>query len=149
MWFVSLETFGFILLLTELTIIFLFLIVITQFTTKLLQTKFYLPFYLTLSLLILCLQEFDTNITLNSSSYYSAMFLVITADYFFIYYFLIIYLDITAYVALILGLFSIYFILLFYQLKNLQQQKNKNIKSIYLLRKQNLVHQAIYFNYLR
>lgn len=84
-----------------------------------------------------------------SISYYAISFYIITADYFFIYYFLILYLDIVINIALILGLFSIYFILIYYYLKTLYTRNQKGKKSIYFLRKQNLIHQSFYQTYLR
>lgn len=151
-WHYSLETFGFILLLVELSLIFFFCIVATQYTFKNLAKpinfwKFALGTVCFLSYIELNLQpELIAN---QSIYYYSASFFIITADYFFIYYFLILYLDIIINIALILGLFSIYFILIYYYLKNINTTHNKNKKSIYFLRKQNLLHQSLYQTYLR
>lgn len=148
-WLCSLETFGFILILTELALIFLFFIVATQFTLKILTPSVKLTTTVLFFFTVMCLLDFETNLNFNSISYYNALFLIITADYFFIYYFLVIYLDIVIYTALILGLFSLYFIFLYYKLKNFYNNSKSKTKTIYSVRKQNLIHQAIYQNYLR
>lgn len=148
-WIISLEIIGFILILTELTLIFLFFIVMTQLTLQHIK-KPYLNYNLfILFILFVILIDSNTSVNINSINYYNAQFLIITADYFFIYYFLVIYLDIVIYIALLLGLFSIYFIFLYYQLQKLQNTAYKKSKTIYFIRKQNLLHQAIYQNYLR
>lgn len=151
-WYCALETFGFMLLLTELTLIFFFFIVSTQFIlTHLIKPVNILKITM-IALLTLLFTELnllpELNI-INSVSYYEATFLITTADYFLMYYFFILYLDIIINVALILGLFSIYFILIYYSLKELQATAVKNKKSIYFLRKQNLFHQSLYQTYLR
>lgn len=148
-WMCSLEIIGFILILTELALIFLFLIVATQFSLKIINSPIKINVFFVILMLLLCLLDFNIFTPTNSISYYNAIFLVITADYFFLYYFLVIYLDIVVYIALILGLFSLYFIFLYYKLKQLQNKTNKKLKTIYLVKKQNLLHQSIYQNYLR
>lgn len=148
-WLCSLEIIGFILILTELTLIFLFFIVMTQITNKI-STQFNIKHisFIILFLLMCCLNV-DSTLTLQAISYYNALFLVITADYFFLYYFLIIYLDIVIYIGLILGLFSIFFIFLYYHLKKIHNTAYTKHKTIYFIKKQNFLHQAIYSNYLR
>lgn len=152
-WLASLEIIGFILILTELTLTFLFFIVMTQINTQInnqITSKFYIYYNLFMFLVsLLVLLDFDLLNSINSISYYNASFLIVTADYFFIYYFLVIYLDVVIYIALILGLFSIYFIFLYYHLQKIQNSAYKQTKTIYFVRKQNLLHQAIYQNYLR
>lgn len=151
-WYCSLETFGFILILTELVLIFFFFIVSTQFVlTTLVKPINALKLTTFIVLILICTEiNISTGLTnLNSISYYEATFLIITADYFLMYYFFILYLDIVINIALLLGLFSIYFILLYYFLKELQTTAAKNKKSIYFLRKQNLFHQSLYQTYLR
>ena len=149
LWWATLETVGFILILTELTLLFFFLIVATQLTFKKIQNTKLSNNISILFVLLLFLLTSEHNFNVTSTSYYNSIYLITTADYFFLYYFLITYLDIVIYTALILGLFSIYFILLFYQLKQLLNNSKTKNKSIYFLRKQNLLHQALYQNYLR
>lgn len=130
--------------------IFLFFIVATQFTLKIITTAAKIKFNKFLFLLfIIFIFNIDSQTTISSINYYQAISLIITADYFFIYYFLNMFLDLTIIIALILGLFSIYFIILYYQIKFLYQKNKTKLKTIYLVRKQNMLHQAIYSNYLR
>lgn len=152
LWLLSLEVWGFILVLTELTLLFFFFILSTHVHLKHLKLYARSPYFI-LAMLFLMISFYSLDNTFNLLNspidYYKAMYLVITADYFFIYYFLAVYWNIILYTAIILGLFSLFFILIFYQSRNLYSMSKKKTKSIYFIRKQSTIHQAYYNTYLR
>ena len=68
---------------------------------------------------------------------------IVSDDFFIFFYFFFINLPASVYLlAFMLTLFSIFFILFYFSYKTINFNKNKKKKIIFLLRKQNLIHQS-------
>ena len=80
--------------------------------------------------------------TINYKNYYVHSNIIFN-DFFYIYNsFFEKYALLTLFTLVIITLYSIFFILLFYQIKNYNSHEQKKIKNIYFLRKQNILHQT-------
>lgn len=143
----SLENFVFLLLLSELLIILLFtLIYLTlQFNNNLYKKNYLLiSFYINVFIFIIFyFYNFDLSYSINYINIYLYKNLNISDDFFiFFYYFFLEYTQVTVLIAYLLTIFSIFFILFYFNIKLFNYKTNKNNKKIYLLRKQNLIHQG-------
>lgn len=134
-----------ILLITEFTVFLLFLMTYTQlysnfqFTTKKPLTSIYfLVFYLYI------IWGFNShNFTLSYVSYYNDLTAVIAADFFILYFVLFDKLPLVVlFIVLIIGLFSLFFILIYFNLKIIKYQHHIKLNTVYFLRKQRLVKQT-------
>lgn len=134
-----------ILLITEFTVFLLFLMTYTQlysnfqFTTKNSLTSIYfLVFY------ICIIWKFNSHhFILNYVSYYNDLTVVIAADFFILYFVLFDKLHLVVlFIILIIGLFSLFFILIYFNLKIIKYQHHTKLNTVYFLRKQSLVKQT-------
>jgi hypothetical protein len=142
-----------IFLLTELTIIVVFILVYTTIYTKLIiLTKNYKLNYLFINILILYIYSYNikTLTTFSYINYYSFLSIIVQNDFFFIYYFFFInYLFISFFLIVILSLFSLFFIILFFNLKKIKNKLKIDKKKIFFLKKQELIEQINFTNQLR
>lgn len=133
---------------SELTVILIFIVMFSQLYSynveKLKQNNLYLIIFL----FLVNFNYYEVNIILYKN-YYS-YYVVILNDFYYIYntYFEK-QIIITILVTLIITFYSIFFILFYFNLKkNIYSIKNIN-KNLYLLRKQNIVHQSNYNSKIR
>lgn len=134
-----------ILLITELTVFLLFLMTYTQLyhNYTFVSKKSYNFMYVGIFLLLLVWLIETPHSCLFYISYYNSLSTVVAADFFIIYYLLFDKLPlITTFLVLIIGLFSLFFILIYFNLKIIKAQHTKTLSSYHFLRKQNLVKQT-------
>lgn len=144
-----------VLLLIELTLLFVFLLIFNSLSfapiNKLLNKKKYYTLYISLNVIFLII--INNNITLYTINYYDYIAFksyIISSDFFiFFYFFYILYPVVVLFLAFLLGLFSIFFIFIFFSLKVKNLSRINNLKLLFILRKQNLIHQAAYNPYLK
>lgn len=138
----NLDGIALILLTAEFTIVLLFLMTYIQlysqftFLVKKLNKNYY--FSIIVLLLPLNLTPIITYI-----NYYKSLFHVISSDFYIIYHILFDKLPLLVIaVTMIISLFSLFFILLYFNLKLVKNTHNSKITQIYFLRKQNLIKQT-------
>ncbi len=89
------------------------------------------------------INNLSSNITLNYVSFYQSISHVVSSDFFILYYLLFDVLPlVTVIVTLVIGLFSLFFIALYFNLKIVKLMDHKELKNINFLRKQNLIKQT-------
>ena len=82
-------------------------------------------------------------------SFYKTVLHIVSSDFYILYYFLFEQVPvITVIVTLIISFFSLFFIVMYFNLKLVKNVSDKNLKSIYLLRKQLLTKQTTFSNKL-
>ncbi len=133
-----------VLLTTEFTIILLFLMTYIQlysnysFVSPTLNYK-----YLFILLVCVALPSDTINVFFFHTNYYQAINHVVSSDFFILYYFLFEKFPILVILmTLIISFFSLFFILVYYSMKAVKLDSQKNLKSLYFLRKQTLVKQT-------
>lgn len=133
-----------VLLTAEFTIVLLFLMTYVQlysnyqFVTKGISYKFLL--LLLLPLIIYYTPMYSFNFY---SNYYASINHVVASDFFILYYFLFDKLpSLVILMTLIISFFSLFFIVLYFNLKFTKNLKALGTKNIYFLRKQTLVKQT-------
>jgi hypothetical protein len=147
--FLYLDGYFFILIITEFTLILLFLVVYTQLYSSLTQPRNY-PYFYKFSFIFFILYNNSAELTFLYFSYFDYIYLLRSIDFFiFFYFFFIKFYLLTILVILIISFFSIYFILLYFFLKTLNIDFFKSIKTLKILRKQNISKQAIFTSKLR
>ena len=144
----SFEGFIFLLLLSELLIVLIFTLIYLTLQFKIVRTLnlSWLVWVCLLFFSILCLV---TSLGKQFNFTYENLFflqgLMVSDDFFiFFYFFFIKFPAITTITAFLLTIFSIFFILFYFSFKLITSAKVLLIKSLYLLRRQSLVHQACY-----
>lgn len=137
-------------LIAELLIVLLFLLLYLTLNFELIQTYYSKPYFIIYFFfgLIFYFLPLQTNFFVTFFQYinvYHQVFEIISGDFFlFFFFFFIIFPYFTILIGILLGFFSVFFILFYFNLKLYQQQqKNKN-KNYLFLRKQQLLHQANY-----
>ena len=145
----------FILVLTELTLILVFILLFFKLSIQL--TRIIISNYIILALLLI----FNISFLSYFWGEYSVAYLVyytyttfyvfiITSDFFIFFYVLFFMLPhITTVLGILLGLFSIFFILIFFILKIYFLKQKYFKKQLFLLRKQNVIHQSIQLTVLQ
>ena len=132
-----------ILLTAEFTILLLFFMTYTQLYS---QFNFFIQKSLNKkSIIVITLIPFITNTTTNLfyTNFYQSLSHVVTSDFFTIYYVLFEKLPLLIIITtLIISLFSLFFILIYFSLKAVKNEKTNRIKQLYFLRKQNLLKQT-------
>ena len=139
----------FILLLTELTLLLVFILLFFKLSFQAINITFSSYFFLALLLIfnISFLSYFWGEYSLLYFTYYTytTFYVFIIASDFFIFFYVLFFTlpHISTLLGVLLGLFSIFFILIFFMLKiySLRQKHFKN--QLLLLRKQNAIHQSI------
>lgn len=143
----SLEGFIFILLLAELLIVMLFsLIYLTLqfFTTKFSKNLNFLSLAIILIVYIYIGEATTFSIYfIDNINYYFNIQKIVSDDFFIFFYFFFVNIPVSIYLlGVTLTLFSIFFIMFYFSCKNFKLHTIKKKKTILLLRKQNLFHQA-------
>ncbi len=141
-----------LLLLTEFTVIFTFILTYsTIYTNKVYEFREVklttLTTILTITILLytLSLGTLDCYLYTN---YFSTIGVIINTDFFSLYYFFFINrILITFLLIIILSVFSFFFIILFFNLKNLKNNDKNKIKNF--LKKQEINNQITYQSHLR
>lgn len=83
------------------------------------------------------------------TNYYSAINHIVASDFFILYYFLFDKLPILVILmTLVISFFSLFFIIVYYNLKFAKNKEKQNSKNLYFLRKQILVKQTNFSNRL-
>lgn len=151
---------GFLINLDGMMLIFL----ITEFTVMLLFFMTYVQLYSNFTfffksikhwwLLLLTLLAFvlvsKVNLTLYFLSYYKFQFHYVSSDFFILYFILFLKLSpVVVFITLILTFFSLFFILLYFNLKLVKNNQTIKNKTNYFLRKQHLTKQNTFTNELK
>lgn len=139
----------YLMLLTELLVILLFLIVFLSynfFTEEETPTTttfywFYLGAFLIYALSVPF--AFGARFSYRDFVYLYTLDTMAVELYIFYFFLFVYYPMITIYIATVLGLFSLLFICIYFTLKRVQQVISAEKKSVVIIRKQNLVKQAI------
>lgn len=133
-------------LISELTIIFVFIVLFSQMysyvkSENLLNTKVSVLFII----LILILMSVGYSLNIISYKNFFSFYNIAINDFYYIYYS---YFEkqvlLTVIILLIITFYSMFFILLFYSFKQFSLIEQKTKQNIFLLRKQNLIHQNNY-----
>jgi hypothetical protein len=135
-------------LVSELSVILIFIVMFSQLFNYNYEKIHHNNMYLLIIIFILNFNYYEYNL-LKYNNYYSYYNIVLN-DFYYIYntYFEKQIL-ITVLITLIITFYSIFFILLYFNLKK-NLYNNKNIKkNLYLLRKQNIIHQSNYNTKIR
>lgn len=83
------------------------------------------------------------------TNYYSAINHIVASDFFILYYFLFDKLPILVILmTLVISFFSLFFIIVYYNLKFAKNKEKQNSKNLYFLRKQILIKQTTFSNRL-
>lgn len=133
-----------ILLITEFTVTLLFLMTYTQLYMHYEFKHKTMPiglFSYIMLFALLCANP--VNIFFSYTSFYSSLTHLVSSDFFILYYLLFDKMPILVlFLTLIISLFSLFFILLYFNLKYTKLAHHKNLKNLYILRKQNLTKQT-------
>lgn len=139
-----------VLLTAEFTIVLLFLMTYIQLYSNyqfLSSKKMYYFIYL---FFILLPTLYTPLYTFNFySNFYNAINHIVASDFFILYYFLFDKLPVLVILmTLVISFFSLFFIIVYYNLKFTKNSKAKEVKNLYFLRKQILVKQTNFNNRL-
>jgi len=139
-----------VLLTAEFTIVLLFLMTYIQlysnyeFVSNLSPVRYLFICIIFLPALYNPLQSFYFY-----TNYYSAINHIVASDFFILYYFLFDKLPILVIlITLVISFFSLFFIIVYYNLKFAKNKEKQNSKNLYFLRKQILVKQTNFSNRL-
>ncbi len=133
-----------VMLTAEFTILLFFLMTYLQlysnFNFLIKNTK--LKPLLIIALIPMLFYNF-TNITLNFYNFYSSIVYTVASDFFVLYLLLFNKLPIlVVIITLVISFFSLFFIVLYFNLKVIKISEKKHNKQIYFLRKQSLLKQT-------
>lgn len=139
-----------VLLTAEFTILLLLIMTYIQLyanynflTTSF--NKYVLIFYIIISLLY----SGDNNCFFFYTSFYKSLNHIVASDFYILYYFLFERFPLlVVLLTLIISFFSLFFIILYFNLKSIKLKENKGLKSLFFLRKQNLFKQTNFNNKL-
>ncbi len=150
MWgfFMNLDGMMLILLITEFTIVLLFLMTYIQLYSNysfLQNSKLLTPVFLVLAVVSISYSPLSNYY--NHISYYNHLSQIVSSDFFILYHFLFDKLPLLIiFITLIISFFSLFFIIFYFNLKLVKLQAHNVLKSIYFLRKQNLIKQTNFKN---
>lgn len=128
-------------LITELSVVLIFVTLFSQIysytkkTTKLVN-NFFIFF-----IIVLNIEFYDIKI-LNYNSFYSFVNINLNDFYYLYNFFFEKQPLVTVFIIFLLTIYSIFFILLYFNFKKFQNKEDLKVKNLFLLRKQNLIHQA-------
>ncbi len=136
------------LILSECVLIFLFITLYTQLYTMHSNNYSNIKINFKIINLFIILQiyfNFYSLEPINFLNYYNSLNIITNSDFFIIYlFFFDHYKYISIFLVLILSLFSLFFVLLYFNLKLLTQDKLKTSLLVSILRKQSLINQSNY-----
>lgn len=145
----------FIMLLTEFLIVLLFLLVFLSFKFQTKNTiknsKLFFFFYTVLLCIYILSLPFSTSKQFSTFNFLYAYTLdIVSGDLFLFFHFFFVEAPVVVvFVALTLGLISIFFVASYYCFRFLQQRRDKNINSVFILRKQLQAKQAYFRPHIR
>jgi hypothetical protein len=130
-------------LLTELTLVLIFIIMFSQIYSYNCQSLKYKNIFFVIVVFLINFSYYEIKI-INYKSYYS-YYNILLNDFYYIYNnFFEKEILLTIIITIAVTLYSVFFILFYFNLKsNLYKHKNFK-KNLYLLRKQNIIHQSNY-----
>lgn len=135
-------------LVSELSVILIFIVMFSQLYTFNYEKTKEFNLYLILLIIIFNINYYDISI-ISYKNYYNYNQILIN-DFFYIYN---LYFEkqilLTFITTIIITVYSIFFILLYYSLRGKLLSKNVLTKNLYLLRKQNIIHQSNYNTKIR
>ena len=135
-------------LVSELSVILIFIVMFSQLYTFNYEKTKEFNLYLILLIIIFNINYYDISI-ISYKNYYNYNQILIN-DFFYIYN---LYFEkqilLTFITTIIITVYSIFFILLYYSLRGKLLSKNILTKNLYLLRKQNIIHQSNYNTKIR
>lgn len=133
---------------SELSVLLIFITMYSQIYSYSKKNKKISSILIFITLIIINFQYFEISL-LNYKSFYS-FYNITLNDFYYIYNF---YFEkqilLTIIVLFIITLYSIFFILLYFNLKKKQNIEQSKISQINLLRKQNILHQSNYSVFIR
>lgn len=133
-----------VLLTAEFTILLLLIMTYIQLYANytFLTTKFSKYVYF-IYIVIFIVYGGDNNCFFFFTSFYKGINHIVASDFYILYYFLFEKLPlIVILLTLIISFFSLFFIILYFNLKSIKLKANKELKSLFFLRKQNLFKQT-------
>ena len=135
-------------LVSELSVILIFIVMFSQLYTFNYEKTKEFNLYLMLLIIIFNINYYDISI-ISYKNYYNYNQVLIN-DFFYIYN---LYFEkqilLTFITTIIITVYSVFFILLYYSLRGKLLSKNILTKNLYLLRKQNIIHQSNYNTKMR
>lgn len=139
-----------ILLTAEFTIFLLFLMTYTQLYNNFsFLVNNFKPKWVILLFIIFIINKSSYHTTLYYTNFYTSLTYLISSDFFILYYLLFDKLPIvTIIVTLVIGLFSLFFIALYFNMKLIKLTSHLKLKNIFFLRKQNILKQTNFKNSL-
>ncbi len=139
-----------VLLTAEFTILLLLIMTYIQLYANysFLTTKLSKYIYI-IYIVIFIVYGGDNNCFFLLISFYKGINHIVASDFYILYYFLFEKLPlIVILLTLIISFFSLFFIILYFNLKSIKLNANKGLKSLFFLRKQNLFKQTSFNNKL-
>lgn len=134
--------------ISELSVLLIFITMFSQLYSYNSKTTKINSVVIFVMLLVLNYSFFDVH-TLNYSNFYS-FYNITLNDFYYIYnYYFEKQIFVTIITSFIITLYSIFFILLYFNVRKRQNLEQKKNKQIFLLRKQNILHQSNYFSQTR
>lgn len=141
--FYNLDGLTMMFLIGELSIILIFIVMFSQLYTFNYEKTKEFNLYLMLLIVILNINYYEASV-ISYRNYYS-YFQILINDFYYIYN---LYFEkqmlLTFIITIIITVYSIFFILLYYSLKKKLLTQKLLTKNLYLLRKQNIIHQSNY-----
>jgi len=141
--FYNLDGLTMMFLIGELSVILIFIVMFSQLYIFNYEKTKEFNLYLVLLIIILNINYYEVSI-ISYKNYYS-YFQILINDFYYIYN---LYFEkqilLTFIITIIITIYSIFFILLYYSLKKKLLLQKILTKNLYLLRKQNIIHQSNY-----
>lgn len=138
----------FLFVISEFSVLLIFITMFSQlysYSKKNIKNSSYFIFFI---LLILNYKFYDTNL-ISYDNFYSFYNIQLNDFYYFYNYFFEKQILVTILIIFIITFYSIFFILLYFNLKKKQNIEQKKIKQLNILRKQNVLHQSNYNTKIR
>lgn len=139
-----------IFLIAEFTIFLVFLMSYTQLYSSysFINSKWRISIVLVFIVIIL-LNYSATNSFHFYHSYYNSLNLIVSSDFYILYYLLFDQIPVlTLVIIFIISFFSLFFIIMYFSLKLVKSFSKINYKNVYWLRKQSLLKQTTFLNKL-
>ena len=138
----------FLFVISEFSVLLIFITMFSQlysYSKKNIKNSSYFIFFI---LLILNYKFYDTNL-ISYDNFYSFYNIQLNDFYYFYNYFFEKQILVTILIIFIITFYSIFFILLYFNLKKKQNIEQKKTKQLNILRKQNILHQSNYNTKIR
>lgn len=139
----SLDGIIFLFIISEFSVLLIFITMFSQLYSYSKKNIKYTSHYIFFILLALNYKFYDTNI-ISYDNFYSFYNIQLNDFYYFYNYFFEKQILVTFLIIFIITFYSIFFILLYFNLKKKQNIEQTKYKQINILRKQNILHQSNY-----